>query len=97
MYDRHFHTESHEFGLIIRDGYNVSEAIQVCLNLKDPKTKKREFTGLAEAMMMYGLKHGLIITDDEEGEETFNYQKKAFEIKITPCRKWLLETNVSKS
>ncbi len=38
--------------------------IQVCYQLDDPETKKREIKGLLQACKNFGLKQGKIITYD---------------------------------
>ena len=72
---------------INKKGLKITRAIQVCLNLESPMTKKREIEGLLEAMQKYNLKDGIILTYDKEGEENINGKK----IIIKPVWKWLLE------
>ena len=65
--------------------YNCStkQVIQVCLELHDPSTKEREVSGLIEASS------GLIITENEEGEETIARHGKTYHMMIKPIWKWL--------
>ncbi len=76
-----------EVDFVVKEGLKVNQLIQVCWNLDDIKTKKREIGSLLKAMNEFNLKSGLIITDDEEGEEIIKNKK----IKYTPLWKWLLE------
>jgi uncharacterized protein len=75
-----------ECDFVIRQGMKTVEAIQVSRSLVDKKTKERELAGLLEAMEVFGLKTGLIVTQDMEGEE----RVKGKTIRIVPLWKWLL-------
>lgn len=85
--DVYYHSDKKECDFIIKDRLKVSDAIQVSLELADPLTRKREISGLTEAMKQYDLKEGLILTLDEEEEVTVS----GLSIKIKPVWKWLLE------
>lgn len=61
-----FHKEQKECDFIIREGNRIVQAIQVATNLIDQKVRKREFEGLLEAMNMYAVKQGVIITENDE-------------------------------
>ncbi len=86
-FELYYHLDKNECDFIIKKGLKITNAIQVCLNLDNPLTKKREITGLLEAMQKYNLKEGLILTLDKESEENINNKK----IIIKPVWKWLLE------
>ncbi len=88
--DIYFHKGKSECDFVIRQGHKITAVIQVCMSLKDPATKKREVNGLLEAMQTYELTSGLIITDDESGNETIKQDGKNYEINIMPCWQWLL-------
>lgn len=90
--DVYFHKEKQECDFVVRDGYAVSEAIQVCVSLKDEKTKKREINGLIEAMDAYELKTGMIITEDEEFNESIEHNDQTYQIAVVPCWKWLIRS-----
>jgi uncharacterized protein len=51
---------------VLREGLRISEAIQVSLDLDSPETKKREIEGAVEAMAVYKLNRGFILTFEEE-------------------------------
>lgn len=76
-----------EVDFVIKEKLKVKQLIQVCWNLDDPKTKKRELNSLLRAMNEFELETGLIITDEKEGEEII----KEKEIIFQPLWKWLLE------
>lgn len=90
----YFHKEKKECDFVIRDGYKISQAIQVTVSLADPKTKTREISGLLEALTMHDLSEGIIITEDEEGTETCEVGDKRYFIQIIPCWKWLLASEL---
>lgn len=62
------------------------EAIQVCYDLNDVKTKEKEINSLLEAIKRFKLKKGLIITENYEAEEKIKNKKIIF----IPLWKWLL-------
>jgi uncharacterized protein len=76
-----------ECDFLIRDGINITGAIQVCYSLADKETLDREAKGIMEALATYNLDEGLILTDDTE--ETLNLQGKR--INILPVFKWLMK------
>jgi uncharacterized protein len=81
-----YHREKYECDFVIREGKNISEAIQVCYDLNE-KNKERETKGLFEAMKKFELKKGLILTYDQNNELKIEGKK----IIIKPVWKWLLE------
>ena len=85
-----FHKEKYECDFVIRDGYPISSAIQVCTSLQNSETKQREINGLIEAMITYNLNRGMIITEDEMGTEKIKHDGKIYSIEIVPCWQWLL-------
>ena len=82
----YFHKQKYECDFLIKKELKISEAIQVTKTLSDPEVKNREFRGLLEAMEIYQLKEGIILTMDEEGLEEINQRQ----VKIIPIWKWLL-------
>lgn len=82
-----FHKEKFECDFIIKNGVDITKAIQVCYNMDDDETRTREFHGLCEACRTYGLTSGIIITYEEEGEEEI----EGIQIQKIPLMKWLLE------
>ncbi len=83
----YFHKEKKACDFVTRKENRITQAIQVSANLSDEKVKKREVDGLIEAMSAYGLKEGIIITENEQ--EVFEID--GFKIKVVPMWKWLLE------
>lgn len=85
----YYHSESKECDFIIRDGIRTVQAIQVCKEMHDIKTKTREIEGLLEAMTRFSLSEGLIITDNEEYTEMIQVNDKSFKVNVIPIWKWL--------
>jgi len=83
----YYNAQKNECDFIIKEGLKITQAIQVCLRLDNPSTKKREIDGLIEALKEYNLKEGLILTLDKEDTVEFEDKK----IILKPVWKWLLE------
>ncbi len=79
--------EGSECDFIIKEGLKIKKIIQVVYKIEDEKVKQRELKGILACLKEFGLKEGLVITKDYEGEEKINNRK----IKYVPLRKWLLE------
>ncbi len=89
-HELYFHKHKHECDFIIKQELHITAAIQVCVSLSDPDTKAREFNGLLDAMQQYKLSEGLILTYNEEAEESFELDGNSYKIKIMPVWKWML-------
>lgn len=76
-----------EVDFVIKEGLKVTNLVQVCWNLRDEKTKKRELCSLQKAMKELGVENATIITEDGEGEEKLN----SYTVKTVPLWKWLLD------
>lgn len=61
-----------EVDFVVKDGPRVSRLIQVCWNIANPETKKRELRSLAKAMGELKVSAGTVITQDLAGEEEVN-------------------------
>ena len=77
--------EKNEVDFIVTKQYQAIEAIQVCYDLSDQKTRKRELAGLIEAMDSLGLHRGIIITFNQE--EKINVEN--YKIDCIPITTWL--------
>lgn len=76
-----------EVDFLLKEGKKVKELIQVCWDVDDEKTKKREVGSLMRAMEELKIKEGLILTEDFEEKERINSKM----IKFVPLWKWLLK------
>jgi predicted AAA+ superfamily ATPase len=86
-FEIYYHRENKECDFVIRDGYNIAEAIQVTKSLENTDTRKREIEGLFDALETYNLSEGLILTDDTEDKMEIDGKK----ITVKPIWKWMLE------
>lgn len=75
--------DKYECDFLIRGATKITQAIQVCFELKD---KGREINGLLEALNTFKLKDGMILTEDFEGMEKINKKRIIYK----PLWKWLL-------
>lgn len=81
-----YHNVKHECDFIIRDKNTITEAIQVCWEMDEKETRKRELAGLLDALSNYKLSEGLILTESNEDE--IQIENKT--IRVIPVWKWLL-------
>lgn len=87
----YFKNERHqEVDFVIKQANKISSLIQMCWDIEDPKTKKRELNSLIIGLEKLNLKEGIIITDDKEDSEIY----RDFKIKYIPLYKWLLTENL---
>ncbi|MDO9255468.1 MAG: ATP-binding protein [Bacteroidales bacterium] len=82
-----YHQSKVECDFVLRNGFNITAAIQVCDSFENEMTKQREINGLLDAMHTYNLQTGLILTIDSE--ETL--QIGECQIQFLPTWKWLFE------
>ncbi|MEA3329168.1 MAG: ATP-binding protein [Nanoarchaeota archaeon] len=78
--------QKQEVDFVIKET-KVKQLIQICYDLKDLDTKKREIRALINAGKELKCKNLLIITHNKDGEEYY----KNFKIKFIPLWKWLLK------
>lgn len=78
--------EGKELDFIVKDGLKVKQLVQVCYNIDEPETKKRELGSLIKASRELRCRDLLVITDDKEGEE----KVKGKTVKYIPLWEWLL-------
>lgn len=75
-----------EVDFVIKGEIRVDKLIQVCYNIEDYDTMKRETRSLLRASKEFNVSDLLIITKDYEEEE----EVKGIKIKFVPLWKWLL-------
>lgn len=86
----YFHKAQKECDFIVVNGFAVSAAIQVCVDVSDADTRTREISGLVEAMQMYKLTSGTILTLDTEDNQSITVAGKRFDIQFIPVWQWLI-------
>jgi uncharacterized protein len=85
--DMYFYSGKKECDFVLTKNDVATQLIQVCYNIDNPDTLKREIDGLIEAAQYFDCKNLLLVTDDDEKEITVN----GFKIKIVKAWKWMLE------
>lgn len=90
----YFHQQKYECDFVLKQGTKITAAIQVCLSLQNPNTKKRELQGLLEAMKSYELTQGFILTENDKiSTEHIHTDSNKYVIHIMPIWWWLLNKN----
>jgi predicted AAA+ superfamily ATPase len=75
-----------EVDFIVKEGLRIKQLIQVCYNVEDYDTKKREIKSLLKASRELKCSDLIIITESKDGEEKIKNKK----IRYIPLWKWLL-------
>jgi len=75
-----------EIDFVVRKGHQIEQLIQVCYDIQQPKTLKREIDALVEASAELNCTNLVIITWDKEDQIEINEMK----IKFVPAYQWLL-------
>jgi uncharacterized protein len=82
----YYHAKKFECDFLVKDGLDISEAIQVVYQLNE-SNREREYRGLLEAMQTYSIKRGVLITlNDDKNTDLYDQG-----IEIIPVWKWLLD------
>ena len=89
--------QQEEVDFVIKEGNNIRELIQICKDVQDNNTKQREARALLKAGKELKCKSLLIITENYEAEENFEWFGTKSKIKFIPLWKWLLETGKNKA
>ena len=79
--------QQEEVDFVVVHGAQVKQLIQVCYNIENIDTKKREIKSLMKAMSSFKLNEGLIITEDYASTEVIDNKKIFFK----PLWKWLIK------
>lgn len=85
-YTLFYHSDKRECDFIVRQKNEITQAYQVTVSISDAKTRKREISGLQEAMSTYSLSEGYIITMDEK--ETIRMTEGI--IHVVPAWEWMM-------
>lgn len=80
--------EGKEVDFAVKEGLKITRLIQVCYDVSQPATKKRELAALTKTARETGCDNLLVITWDHEKKETSEYG----DIIYMPLWKWLLQT-----
>ena len=77
--------QQREVDFVVTEGFSVKELIQVCYDVDDLNTKKREVKALLNASKETGCKNLYVITWDYDDVEVVDSKK----VKFIPLWKWL--------
>lgn len=81
--------QQEEVDFVVKKGLTVTELIQVCLNLDNPKTYKREIRGLIKAAQEMKCSELKILTEKTERVEEIKKDNNIYKVEITPLYKWI--------
>lgn len=84
-----YHHDRHECDFVIKNGLQITAALQVCYNFDSRETREREIRGLMDAQQRYSLQEGIIITNNLEETLEVNDCK----VQILPAWKWVIKGN----
>lgn len=76
-----------EVDFLCRKGHQIVQLVQVCFDLSDPRTFKREMSALATAAKELFCNDLLILTWDQE----FSREENGYSVSIRPVWKWSLD------
>ncbi|MBI4045052.1 MAG: ATP-binding protein [Candidatus Diapherotrites archaeon] len=85
-----------EVDFVIKEGSRITQLIQVCYDISNPNTKKREIRSLIKAKQELKCNELIVLTNDYEAEETAEWYGEKAKIKFTPLWKWLLEKETTR-
>jgi predicted AAA+ superfamily ATPase len=89
-----FHWKSphgEEVDFLVKEGLRVSRLIQVCADLSNPQTLKREMRALLKASAMLECRELILLNDRIDRTETFRWHDLEREVQLIPVWKWLIE------
>ena len=75
---------------VVREGLAVTQLIQVCRNVSDPKTRVREVRALLKAGAELDCANRIILTADEDKEGESEWFGTKGTIRYMPMADWLV-------
>jgi len=78
-----------EVDFVVKEGLHVSRLIQVCSDISNPQTLKREMRALIKASQELNCNELLLINDCVDRTETFKWQDTERQIRLMPLWQWL--------
>jgi len=82
--------QQEEVDFVVKEGLHVTQLIQVCLNIDNPKTKARELRALLKASAELECENLLVLTESVEGEEEASWFGVQQTVRFVPLWHWLL-------
>ncbi|MBN2491401.1 MAG: ATP-binding protein [Planctomycetes bacterium] len=84
-------TAQEEVDFVVKKGLRVTQLIQVCGDIGDPRRRSRETRALVKASADLACDDLLLLTERSSGEEEVSWFGRKGTIRIRPVWQWLLE------
>ncbi len=81
--------QGEEVDFVVKEGLQISRLIQVCSDISNPKTLKREMRALLKASQELHCDELLLLNDRVDRTETFQWQGAEPRIRLMPLWQWL--------
>ena len=82
-------SNNEEVDFVVKEGLHVSRLIQVCSDVSNPQTIKREMRALVKASQELNCNDLLLLNDRVDRVETFRWQDAERQIRLIPLWQWL--------
>ena len=83
--------QQEEVDFVVKEGLHVTQLIQVCMDVSDPRTKAREVRALLKASAELKCENLLVLTESVEGTDEVSWFGMQGSVRFVPLWKWLLE------
>jgi predicted AAA+ superfamily ATPase len=83
--------QNEEVDFVVKEGLGITRLIQVCSDISNPKTLKREMRALIKASQVLHCDELLLLNDRVDGTEMFKWQDAERSIRLMPLYQWLEE------
>jgi len=81
--------QNEEVDFVVKEGLAIAQLIQVCADISNPKTLKREMRALIKASQELNCDDLLLLNDRIDKEETLKWQDVERRIRLMPLWQWL--------
>jgi len=81
--------QNEEVDFVVKEGLHISQLIQVCADLANPKTLKREMRALIKASQELHCDELLLLNDRINRTETIKWQDAERQVQLIPLWQWL--------
>ena len=82
--------QNEEVDFVVKEGLQITSLIQVCPDISNPKTVKREMRSLIKASQELNCKELLLLNPQEDRMESFTWRNAKCQIRLVPLWQWLL-------
>jgi predicted AAA+ superfamily ATPase len=81
--------QNEEVDFVVKEGLQVTRLIQVCTDISNPKTLRREMRALIKASQELHCEDLLLLNDRVDRTDTFKWQDAERPIRLLPLWQWL--------